>query len=132
MKARKPVTPKNMEKLAVDLMDYFYEHELWDGVIIYVNGNRYFSSGWGEDVAKLEKRSTDRGTPYWVERDVDVNRYIEYNNPKTVTISFEGALYDMINYVDYDFTYKLGQKFLEEYGMYFEQGHAWNMAAYEI
>lgn len=39
---------------------------------------------------------------------------------------------DAVNYDDYNLLFKLDKKFLNKYGLYFEQGYAWSMAAYEV
>jgi hypothetical protein len=60
--------------------------------------------------------------------------YFEYGNPNTLSMSFEGSL----NYILNGYTrgwVKLEEQFsklFEEYGLYYELGHVWNLAAYEI
>jgi len=66
-----------------------------------------------------------------VEEDIDVEDYLEYGNRDTICMSFEGGLYNVLNY---DFEYKhyekLEQEFsaiLKSYGYYYEMGHSWNL-----
>lgn len=124
-----PVTPKAMRKLAVKLMDYFQENGYWDEMSIYVDGECWSSDSPGGKAA--EKCMTPNGTAYYARKNVNVAAQLEYCNPETVSIYFEGPLYETINYDDYDFLSKLDKMFLDQYGLYFEQGYAWSIAAYE-
>lgn len=126
---KKSVTPANMRRLAEQLIDYFAEIECWYDMGIYVDNERLASSP--RDYA-YEQKTTAKGTVYYVEKDIDIASSMEYSNPKTISIFFEGPLYSKINYEDYDFLYKLDEKFLASYGLYFEQGHAWNAAAFPV
>jgi hypothetical protein len=123
----KPVTPENMRHLAENLIDFFAKEEVWSDMCVYVDGEAWKSDNYKKE---YEKTTTRKGTEYYVKKDVDIAKQLEYSNPKTVTITFEGPLYDIINNVDYDYADKLSDKFLKEYGLYFEQGYAWSMAAY--
>lgn len=123
----KKITPEAMENLALELIEYFAKNELWQDMGIYVNNKRLAS----DNIKNSYKEAkTKGGVVYYIEEDVDVTKQIEYNNPETLTLYFEGPLYDMINHIDYDYTSKLDEMFLKPYGLYFEQGYAWSMAAY--
>lgn len=125
----KPVTPANMRHLAEQLMDYFAEIECWYDMGIYVDNERWASS---PRDSSCEQKTTAKGTVYYVEDGIDIASSMEYSNPETVSIFFEGPLYSKINYEDYGFLYELGEKFLTPYGLYFEQGYAWNAAAFPV
>ena len=127
----KPITPANMRALAIELIDYFNEQGYWFDMGIYVDGERWSSNPVKPSVDPEEKK-TEKGTVYYVEKDINVEEYLEYCNPNTVTLYFEGPLYHAINYHDINLSFKLDKKFLNEYGLYFEQGYAWSMAAYEV
>lgn len=122
----RPVTPESMEKVAMDIMDWLEKQNMWFEVNILVNGQMWMSDKNGS----YEERRTPKGTSYWVKPDIDIKRQLEYSNPDTISITFEGPLYHRINYEDYDFMLKMSEKFLDPYGLYFEQGHAWSMTAY--
>lgn len=122
-----PVTPENMRILAEKLIDYFAKEECWYEMGIYVDNERWSSNPDKND----EKFVTGKETVYYVQKNVDIKSRLEYSNPETVSLYFEGPLYETINYNDYNYISKLTQMFLEKYNLYFEQGDAWSMAAYE-
>ena len=125
----KPVTPANMRELAIQLIDYFQEIGCWFDMGIYVDNERWASQGYDSDD---EKHVTEKGTEYYVEKNVDIKSRLEYSNPDTISMYFEGPLYHLINYEDYDFLNKLEKKFMEPYNLYFEQGYAWSATAYQV
>ncbi len=118
---------KVMQELAERLIDRFIKDEVFSEVCIYVNGKRYRA----DNNNNAKECQTAAGNRYFEENgEFDPAEYLDHCNSKTVTITFEGPLYDMINYMDYDYIYKLDQDILNDYGMYFEQGNNWNMSAY--
>ena len=130
-KSIKP-TKKSLEKTAFDIMDFLDKQDMWYEVCIYVNNKRFFSAGHGSNIEnKTTKAETKKGTPYWIEENINVKEYLEYSNPNGISLSFEGPLYDKINYDDYDFVQKMTNKFLDKYNMYFDMGNAWNMSAWD-
>lgn len=127
MAQTKPITPQNMRKLAIKLIDFLAKRSYWTEMGIYVDGERWSS----EPLADTEEMATDNGNKYYVLKNVDIKACLEYSNPRTISMYFEGPLYHCINYQDYDFLTKLDEKLLKPYGLYFEQGYAWSAAAYE-
>lgn len=127
MTATKRITPKSMRALATRLIDYFTKHEYWYDMGIYVDEERWSSY----PMDNAEMHCTKNGSTYYVEKDVDIAAQMEYSNPKTISMYFEGPLYHKINYDDFDFLTVLGDKFLKPYGLYFELGYPWSAAAYE-
>ena len=127
MSKTKKITPQAMEDLALKMIEFFDKKGFWYEMGIYVNHKRLAS-----DSSKgATKAVTKGGVAYFITEEVEVKDYIEYSNPETLTIYFEGPLYHKINYDDFDYLQKLDEKFLKPFGLYFEQGHAWNMSAYE-
>ena len=118
-----------MEMLAMDIYNWCVKNELWGDNIIYFNGKAWSSSPtWsGEKGKKIAEDLYE----YENRNPID---YFEYANPDTLSMSFEGAL----NYVLNAYTsgwVRLETEFLklfEKYGFYYEMGHSWNLAAYEI
>ena len=118
----KKLTKIQIEQLAKEIMDFLDKCHMQDGVCIYFNNKRMRSDGnWdGKDL-----------TYSWVEEDdVDPHDYFEYAAYEHIlSMSFEGALYDVLNY-----TFgKREEKFraiFEKYGLYFELGNYWNLSAY--
>lgn len=125
--ATKAITPDNMRLLSQKLIDHFVKENCWFQMIVYVDNEAWYS----EQMPDTEKHITKKGNEYFVKKDMDVQQYLEYNNPKTISIVFEGPLYSIINYHDYDYLTKLTNKYLTDYGLYFEQGYAWSATAYE-
>ncbi len=118
-----------MEMLAQDIYNWCMEKELWGDNIIYFNGKAWSSSSmWGGEKGK---KISENLYEYEHRNPVD---YFEYANPKTLSMSFEGALNHILN------AYMPGwvkledefSKLFNKYGYYYEMGHSWNLAAYEI
>ena len=61
-------------------------------------------------------------------QDMKGSQFTEYANDKTITVTFEGVIYDHVN-GDYgwDFIDELDE-LLQPYGYYKELGEAWNFA----
>ena len=63
-------------------------------------------------------------------KDIKASDYLEYGNDDTISMSFEGSFYDIINSYD-------GSSIKDEWneldfdGYYFEMGHAWNCSFYK-
>ena len=116
------------EKLAKDIIEFLLKHELFDDTFIYVNNKRY-STYDGAGHYNYGATSWDK---VFVEDNQDPHDYFEWAG-KYLSMSFEGPLYDILNY---SFEYKLYQKLETEFtelfhkhGMYFELGNSWNLTA---
>ena len=72
----KPITPANMRALAIELIDYFNEQDYWFDMGIYVDGERWSSNPVKPSVDPEEKK-TEKGTVYYVEKDINVEEYLE-------------------------------------------------------
>lgn len=117
------------ESLARDIYKWCKKNNLWGDNIIYFNDKAWASfESWngvlgkkvGEDIYEYENKNP-----------LD---YFEYANPKTLSMSFEGPLYRVLNAYVSGWV-KLENEFLklfEKYGFYYELGHAWNLSAYEL
>lgn len=120
---------KNMELLARDIYEWCINNELWGDNIIYFDGKAWSSfSTWSG--VKGRKIAND----LYEYEDKNPLDYFEYANPKTLSMSFEGPLYYMLNGYIGGCT-RLEAEFLalfEKYSLYYELGHAWNLAAYKI
>jgi len=70
----------------------------------------------------------------YIIKDIKASDYTEYANDDTITCTFEGAVYEALNYGDRN-RWKLREELnivLRECGYYFELGNAWNFSLYEI
>lgn len=115
-----------MKKLAKEIYLYCRQNHLWGDNIIYFDGKAWSSyDEWsgvqGKEIAP-ELYEYENRNP----RD-----YFEYCNPDTLSMSFEGSLYDVLNY-GFGTTEEKLQEIFGKYGLYFELGNAWNLSAYEL
>lgn len=117
------------EALARDIYKWCKAHGLWGDNIIYFNGKAWASfDAWDRE---FTKKIDEDLYEYENRNPLD---YFEYANPKTLSMSFEGPLYEVLNAYRSGWV-KLESEFLklfEKHGFYYELGHAWNLAAYEI
>ena len=119
----KTLTKTNIEEMANEIIAFLEKHELASDVSIYFNGKVMRSHDeWDEnDNYKAIWTITENVNPH------DYFEYCAFNH--ILSMSFEGALYDVLNY-----TFgKREQQFLaifEKYGLYYEFGHSWNLSAY--
>lgn len=116
-------TKELIEKFAYDIMDYLTKYGLDSDVCIYFNNKRIqHEYNWREE----------NPTPKLiVKEDISPFDYFEYaNHDHILSMSFEGPLYDSLNYSGYK---EAGlRELFEKYGVYWELGNAWNLSAYPI
>lgn len=120
----KKFTPAKIEKMAKEIRDFLIKHELWEDVRIYFNGKAYAT-----DDGKGNYSYNDPNKLYVLE-DVDPRDYFEYVGD-ILSMSFEGGLYDLLNY-EFGKTYNEFNELIKKYGCYYELGNAWNLSLYEI
>ena len=131
----KPVTPENMRKMAMDIMDYLYKVDMFEDVIILVDNEFWRSNIWlGENAYK--KMTTKKGTPYLCRENYDIASHDEHVNPETVTIIIDGSpISKEINgwISGYDkWVYRVfNKKFAYKYGLHFEMPHCWMLTAHK-
>lgn len=120
---------KKMEALAKDIYNWCIKNDLWGDCCIYFNGKAWASwdtwhDEYGLTIAKDLFEYQDR----------DPKEYFEYANSNTLSMSFEGPLYHVLNAYVPGWV-KLENEFIElfkRHGVWYEMGHAWNLSAYEI
>jgi hypothetical protein len=120
----KKLTKENIEKFANEIMVYLEKHYLDSDVCIYYNDTRIRNEyDWRVDDAPGERI---------VEENISPRDYFEYINYKHIlSMSFEGPLYDELNYNMGKLTDGL-QKIFKKYGCYWELGNSWNLSAYPL
>ena len=116
-----------MQTLAMEIYSWCKKKGLWGDNIIYFNGKAWKSDNdWcgvqGKEIAEDLYEFEDR----------DPSHYFEYANPDTLSMSFEGPLYEALGYWHYNEAEEELQAIFKKYGFYFEYGHAWNLSAYEL
>ena len=118
-----------MELLAIDIYCWCVKKNLWGDNCLYFNGKAYAS--WSEWHGEKGKKIRDKLYEYENKNPKD---YFEYANPETLSMSFEGPLYMVLNAYVSGWV-KLEQQFaklFEKYGCYYEMGHAWNLSVFKI
>lgn len=117
------------ESLAIDIYDFCKKHHLWNDITIYFDGKAFSSSY--EWAGVYGKKIDEDLYQYENKNALD---YFEYANPDTLSMSFEGPLYSVLNGYVKGWTRLEAQfqKLFEKYNLYYEQGHAWNLSAYEV
>jgi hypothetical protein len=120
---------EKMKELAIDIYEFCQKNNLWDDNIIYFDGIAWSSSPtWsGENGKKIAE-------DLYEYEDRDPLTYIKYSNPDTINMSFEGSLCSVLNGYMSGYT-KLEREFsnlFKKYGLYYEMGYHWSLAAYRI
>ncbi len=120
----KTLTKANIEQLVDEITAFLEKHHMEDGVCIYFNNKRIVSEGFfdGENL-----------TYKWIqEENIDPHDYFEYAAYNHIlSMSFEGTLYDLINYSGGKLAVEFEQIF-STYLLYTELGNAWNLTAYPL
>lgn len=119
----KTLTKINIEELANEIITFLNSHCLADSVSIYFNNKVMRSKGkWDADYNYI---------PNWItEEDVGPHEYFEYAAyDHILSMSFEGGLYDLLNYRG-GITAEKFLAIFEKYGLYYELGNSWNLSAY--
>ena len=113
-------------RLMEDIIEYCGDHELLTDIVFYVNGHQY-----KVDTTPNATPINTGKYPYYDCGPFDVTQ-IEYSNPDTLTMTFEGPLYEMYNgyFGAYD-TEEAIRTLADKYDLYPEQGFAWSLAMYE-
>ena len=116
------------EYLAIEIYQWCKRKGLWGDNCIYYDGIAWAS--WPEWKGEIGKKIAEDLYQYENRNPLD---YFEYANPDTLSMSFEGPLYAVLN-ASVNGWVKLEDQFLKlfkKYGYYYEMGHAWNLSAYE-
>lgn len=120
---------EKMELLAKDIYKWCVKKDLWGDNIIYFNGKAWSSSPeWHGDQGK---QIAENLYEYEGKNPKD---YFEYGNPDTLSMSFEGPLYHVLNGYTGGWS-KIEQQFAKlftKYDLYYELGYAWSLSAYKI
>lgn len=114
------------EKLADEIRAWLLERELWQDVTIYFNGKAFSTSD------MLQRRFAYNNPNDLIEYEANPADYVEYNSPDSITMTFEGPLYDLINYRFNSRDYEEFEALFRRYGLYFEQGYAWSLSTAEM
>lgn len=117
-----------MEELARDIYNWCKKKDVWTDCIIYFNGK-----AWGSNASWGWERGIKIGEDLYEYAERNPFDFVEYANTETITMTFEGGLYYILNgYIDG--WVKLSEEFhalFEKYGLYAEMGYSWSLAAYK-
>ena len=117
------LTKAAIENLAKEIRQYLLDREMWIDTTIYFNGIA-FSTGDGK--GNYFYNGPDHLV---VLENEDPHRYTEYAGD-ILTVSFEGPLYDALNYGDDNWKAEEDlNRIFRKYGLYYELGNAWNLTA---
>lgn len=114
------LTKKEMERnesLANDLKDFIMKNSLACDIRIYFNNKCY---DWCDGKVYFKE-------PNLLE-DVTGSNFFEYANDNTVSMTFEGDLYDIVNYGEAPKLYDKFYDVFKKHNCYYELGNAWNLA----
>ena len=104
------------EYIAYKILELLLEYDCSTDVVFYFEGKRLIE--------------TDKD---WViEEGYLGSDYTEYANDDTLTMTFEGPFFEVMNYGTNYELYDKFDKLLQSFGYYYELGNAWNLALYEI
>ena len=119
----------SMQKLAKEIYDWCQAKDLWGDNIIYFDGKAWSAHGtWNGEKGK------EIAEDLYEYEDKNAEDYIEYANPNTITMSFEGGLNHILNgYVPgWEKLEEEFSKLFEKHGLYYEMGYHWSLSAYEL
>lgn len=113
--------------LAKEIYLWCKANDLWGDNTIYFDGKAW---------SNLQTWNCETGRK--IEEDLyefenkNPKTYFEYANPDTLSMSFEGALYYVLNgyikgWIKLEAAF---QNLFKKYGVYYELGHAWNLSVY--
>ena len=114
MTPTKKITEAEIKSLADEIKKFLIDWGMWSDTRIYFNGVAYDS--------ETEEVLTG----------LDPRDYTEYAGG-ILTMTFEGPLYDALNYGDPSWRVeKELTAIFRKYGLYFEMGEGWNLSAYPV
>lgn len=115
------------ETLAKEIYLWCKANDLWGDNTIYFDGRAWSDlKTWsGETGRKIDE-------DLYEYENKNPKTYFEYANPDTLSMSFEGALYYVLNANVRGWIKKEAafQELFEKHGVYYELGHAWNLSVY--
>ena len=112
-------------KVANEIREWLLAHDMWIDTRIYFDGHVYAT----DDPETRKEYYNDR--EHLIEFDDDPSRYVEYYSENGITMTFEGPLYELINYDDWSELYEEFCGLFRKHGLWFELGYAWSLATFD-
>lgn len=116
------INPASMHEMSEKIMDYLVPLGHKD-FCLYVNNQCWYPS-----TPENATHTTAAGTPYKIVEGVDMTTRVEFCDPETVSLVFEGSLYTEINFGNGHTEMALWD-IVDPYGLYFEHGTYYTMIA---
>ena len=110
-------------KLANEIREWLLDNDMWVDTRIFFDGHVYDTSD-GEHYYYNDRE-------HLVEYDDDPSRYVEYYSKDGITMTFEGPLYDLLNYDDYSELCDEFWTLFRKHGLWFELGYAWSLSTFK-
>ena len=116
------------ELLAKDIYDWCKANNVWEDTIIYFDGKAWSTD---DEWSGVNGKEIEDGLYEYCNKN-PLN-YFVYANPETLSMSFEGSLYEILNGYSSGWVRMESEfiKLFEKYGCYYELGHAWNLSVYQ-
>lgn len=114
-----PLEYEEVERLAQEIYDVLLNNRMWMDISIYYNGKRMSTSSGNQ--------YRYNGEPF-IEEGVSPKDYFQYCG-NILSMSFEGPLYEAINYKGGPVVDQLEEVF-GRHGLHHEMGDAWNLSLY--
>lgn len=116
------LTSANKKKIVNGLFQVFKKHKVVDDVVFYFDNQR---------------ATVDRITgKLKVQKGFNVRDYMKYCNENTVSVSFDGPLFEIMNgYASENLSEAIDkeiERVLAPYGLFYELGNDWNFSLYDI
>lgn len=123
------LTDAQKHQLAEEIIDYLTQQGMFWEVNIFTGKHWYSDTTDHKSDGPFRPHKTKNGSKYY--KAGHKGCPCEYNNPDTLTMTFEGPLYHDLNYGDWDKgAWAALNRIAEPYGLYHEMGHAWSLAFY--
>lgn len=117
---------ERLEALAKEIYQFLVSHGMWIDTAIYYDGKCMKTDG----TENGQHSYRYNGKPFY-DDEADPRRFFEYvADPHILSMSFEGPLYDVLNYGDAKKEAEF-QAIFDKHGIYYEMGHMWNLTCYE-
>ena len=116
-------------KCAKEIIDFLLRHKLWIDTFIYV-GDKRFGCYDGKDY-----HYGNTWDCVFIEDNKRAKDFFDWTGD-FLSMSFEGGLYDVLNYgFENPSYYKIEEEFNEickKYNKFYELGNAWNLSLYDL
>lgn len=111
-----------LQELAYKIAQLLDEYGCSQDVAIYFDGKRLSTFA-----------DLDKNYGKWVlQEGYYGSTYTKYANDDTITMTFEGPFYEVVNYGLFPELLDRFVDLIESYGYYYEPGDAWNLALFEL